>query len=155
MEWSSFSVSSCIFSQWEEMKHDTRETVRAPAHPLPENTSARARALRPVIYNSHWRPPHTHTRTRHVSGRAGETVPQEPETNREPSQEAAPAQSSARGQSGLHWTDTARMDKLFACLFTAIGVLVSARAQVFKGKSSCGFMLIYLRFACNSSWCVR
>ncbi|KAK9980367.1 hypothetical protein ABG768_013732, partial [Culter alburnus] len=81
--------------------------------------------------------PATHTRTRHVSGRAGETVPQEPETNREPSQEAAPAQSSARGQSGLHRTDTARMDKLFACLFTAIGVLVSARAQVFKGKSSC------------------
>ncbi|KAL1281159.1 hypothetical protein QQF64_015759 [Cirrhinus molitorella] len=36
------------------------------------------------------------------------------------------------------------MDKLLACLLIAIGVLVSARAQVFKGKSSCGYMWRWL-----------
>ncbi|XP_016387974.1 receptor-type tyrosine-protein phosphatase mu-like, partial [Sinocyclocheilus rhinocerous] len=89
----------------------------------------------------------TLTHARRGSGRAGETLPLEPETDRQPPpKKDAPAQSSARGQSGLHGTDTSRMDKLFACLFTAIGVLVSARAQVFKGDcdfekpfSSCGY----------------
>lgn len=69
-------------SQWEEMKHDTREPVKAPAHPLPENTSARPPGNLQLTL-THAR----HTRTaRHGSGRAGETLPQEPETDREPPQ---------------------------------------------------------------------
>ncbi|KAL1281158.1 hypothetical protein QQF64_015758 [Cirrhinus molitorella] len=62
-------------SQWEEMKHDTREPVKAPAHPLPENTSARPPGNLQLAL----------THARHGSGRAGETLPQEPETDREPS----------------------------------------------------------------------
>ncbi|RXN22782.1 receptor-type tyrosine- phosphatase mu [Labeo rohita] len=64
------------------MKHDTREPVKAPAHPLPENTSARPPGNLQLTL-THAR----HTRTaRHGSGRAGETLPQEPETDREPPQ---------------------------------------------------------------------
>lgn len=61
-------------SQWEEMKHDTRGAVKAPAHPLPENTSSRPPG------NLHL----TLTHARRGSGRSGGTLPREPETDRQP-----------------------------------------------------------------------
>ncbi len=100
-------------SQWEENQSK-----------LPQNTpSTGEHTRRPVITNSH-------TLTRLRENRRNTR-------DREPPQNSRSCTESGPRESALHGTDAARMDKLFTFLFTAIGVLVSARAQVFKGKSCC------------------
>uniref|UniRef100_A0A9J8AJG2 Receptor-type tyrosine-protein phosphatase kappa n=1 Tax=Cyprinus carpio carpio TaxID=630221 RepID=A0A9J8AJG2_CYPCA len=82
---------------------------------------------------------HTHTRARLRENRRNTC-------DREPPQNSRSCSESGPRESALHGTDAATMDKLFVFLFTAISVLVSARAQVFKGDcdfkkpfSSCGY----------------
>lgn len=120
--------------QWEEMRHDTScrsanlhtqssrspstgELTRSPVRPL-----ARAPPGHPQLASTPANCPQR--------GRREKRLPREAETTRHP-----PPKRVHPRAARVHPADTDNMDKVLTCIFIAIGVVMSARAQVYKGKS--------------------